>query len=115
MGYVYAIVKYKSVLEEETLVIYIAPKDYWERTEDLAEYREANIGRLEKYVADRLGTSYQNYDVVHWYETSGKTKSEIEDELEGIGMEYSETLEEYASNDVDKFGDINISELYEEE
>lgn len=115
MEYVYAVVKYVDVLEKETCVIYIAPKEYWEKAEDLAEYREVNVGSLESFIVNRLGPRYQSYDAVHWVEISGKSLSEIEDELEGIGMEYSETLADYASKEVDRFGDINIANLYEEE
>ena len=113
MDYVYAIVDYKDSLGEVTHVIYIAPEKYWSEVEDLENYREVDPGSLEKFLMLRLGSGYRSYDAVHWTETSGKSKSEIGDDLESAGMSYSETLEEYGNNDVLDFGDVNISELFD--
>lgn len=112
LKYVFAISNYVYMGDEEYYVIYIAPEKYWNEVGDLNNYQEVNEGELEHYLVKNCGDILESWDIVHWYATTDEEKDDIEELLESIGMTKSQTLQEYADNEVQDFGDQYIAELY---
>lgn len=112
ISYVFSIVTYTDMDDEEYSVIYIAPELYWNEVKDLQNYKEVNEGELSRFLLTACGDSLASWDVIHWYTTGEEDTEQLEDMLEGIGMKYSESLREYAESEIQEFGDQFISELY---
>lgn len=111
-NYVFAIVTYTDMDDEEYSVIYIAPELYWNEVLDLQNYKEVNEGELSRFLLTVCGDTLASWDVIHWYSTGEEDIEELEELLEGIGMKSSETLRDYAESEIQEFGDQYIAELY---
>jgi len=110
--YVFALANYQDEDSNDYTVIYLAPKKYWEAVGDLQGYKEANEGELQRTLCYTCGDDLASWDVVHWYSTKDEDAEDLEELLETIGMEKSESLKEYADKEIQQFGDQYIAELY---
>lgn len=110
--YVFALANYQDSDGNDYTVIYIAPKVYWDAVGDLQGYKEVSEGELQKTLTYACGDDLASWDVVHWYSTKDEDAEDLEELLEAIGFEKSDSLREYADNEIQSFGDQYIAELY---